>query len=152
MTLTRNRTRWELAEKILYVRSATRLLNKTQDLDWDIKAIPDAGGWDDDGIVVGDEEGEAKDEMEEAPAVEEEEEAEAEEVDEREDDLEPDSESDDDAASPIAEHLAPIAERLCRLEDEAPSRIAPRDEAPSADPKELELRKSRARQRPARYC
>ena len=44
------------------------------------------------------------------------------------------------------------AERLSRLEEQAPHRLAPRAEEPPASAEEREQRAGRARQRPARFC
>ena len=51
--LTKKRTRmdWEKVEDAVYVRMNSRLLNKTRDLDYKVKVIPDAGGWEDDSDV-----------------------------------------------------------------------------------------------------
>ena len=176
LTLTRNRMGWDKALDIVYVKENTRMLNTFADLDFRIKVIPDAGGWDEDDIVTDltiDEGGEGMpaggaavaggaggggggaanggDEGDDLPALGA---GYGDVVDEAEDDMEPELSSDDEEESPnpAAKHLRRVADRLERLEDAAVLRIEPRDEPLTADADETEARRGRrACRAPARF-
>ena len=163
-TLIRNRMDWSIAQDIMYVRSGRRLLNAVENLDWCIKVIPDAGGWDED---VTDVTSDAEEDAATPPpaaqgagaaaaapetAAEPSSDSESD-VDEREDDLEPEDDEGEaeEQFNPIAEHLAASADRLEILGDAAEMRREPRELPPPADAEEREERLGRARQRPARF-
>lgn len=153
---TRNRMSWDKAHDILYVRSAIRLLDAVESMDYSLKVIPDAGGWDDDAEAAAEDEA-AGPGASAAIVIDGNDSSDADgsdaDVDEPTDDMEAEEEEPDADTAPnhTAGLLGPVADRLERMVGIAASRITPCDELPPADAQEREERAARCRRRPKRF-
>jgi hypothetical protein len=138
-----------------------KLLNAASDLDYALKVIPDAGGWnetsDGEDILVeeGDDAAAGAAAAAAAAAAEAADDGSGEdsggEVDEAEDDMEPEESDDEDGANTAAHVLGPVADRLERLGEAAVLRIEPRNAAPPGSAEEADSRAQRCRRPPARF-